>query len=108
MVIRIVESRDRPSTPNGEAAFVDHESHVSTDAPTAPPESRRRSAIQMARRLGWGVADQGVANLSNFALELFVTRSFSASSFGAFTLAFFAYTVVIALADHHALPEVTK
>jgi O-antigen/teichoic acid export membrane protein len=47
------------------------------------------------RRLGWGVADQGISSLSNFALGLFVARSFGASSFGAFALAFVTYTVVI-------------
>ena len=46
-------------------------------------------------RLGWGVADQGISSLCNFALGLFVARSFGASSFGAFTLAFVTYTVVI-------------
>ena len=51
--------------------------------------------IQAARRLGWGVADQGISSLSNFALGLFVARSFGASKFGAFTLAFITYTVVI-------------
>ena len=47
------------------------------------------------RRLGWGVADQGISSLSNFALGLFVARSFGASNFGAFTLAYITYTVVI-------------
>jgi O-antigen/teichoic acid export membrane protein len=47
------------------------------------------------RRLGWGVADQGISSLSNFALGIFVARSFGASNFGAFALAFITYTVVI-------------
>jgi O-antigen/teichoic acid export membrane protein len=51
--------------------------------------------VQSFRRLGWGVADQGISSLSNFALGLFVARSFGASSFGAFALAFITYTVVI-------------
>ena len=50
---------------------------------------------RLVRRLGWGVADQGISSLSNFALGLFVARSFGASNFGAFTLAFITYTVVI-------------
>ena len=68
---------------------------LSTDAPPAPAESGRHGVIQAARRLGWGVADQGISSLSNFALGLFVARSFGASNFGAFTLAFITYTVVI-------------
>jgi O-antigen/teichoic acid export membrane protein len=41
------------------------------------------------------VADQGISSLSNFALGLFVARSVGADSFGAFSLAFITYTVVI-------------
>ena len=51
--------------------------------------------IQAVRRLGWGVSDQGISSLSNFALGLFVARSFGASNFGAFTLAYITYTFVI-------------
>ena len=57
--------------------------------------SRRRGLIQVLGRLGWGVADQAISSLSNFALGIFVARTFGASSFGAFTLAFITYTVVI-------------
>jgi O-antigen/teichoic acid export membrane protein len=70
-------------------------SALSTDAPTASAESRKHGLIPTVRRLGWGVADQGISSLSNFAIGLFVARSFGASSFGAFTLAFITYTVVI-------------
>ena len=70
-------------------------SALSTDAPTASAESRNHRLIPTVRRLGWGVADQGISSLSNFAIGLFVARSFGASSFGAFTLAFITYTVVI-------------
>jgi O-antigen/teichoic acid export membrane protein len=41
------------------------------------------------------VADQGIASLSNFALGIFVARSFGASDFGAFTLAFVTYSLII-------------
>lgn len=47
------------------------------------------------RRLGWGVADQGISSLSNFALGLFVARTYGAGGFGAFTLAFVTYAVVL-------------
>ena len=64
-------------------------------APTATEKSPRRGLIQSVRRLGWGVLDQGISSLSNFALGLFVARSFGASNFGAFTLAYITYTFVI-------------
>jgi O-antigen/teichoic acid export membrane protein len=68
---------------------------ISAETPAAPAVSSRRGLIQVVGRLGWGVADQAVSSLSNFALGLFVARTFGASSFGAFTLAFVTYTVVI-------------
>jgi O-antigen/teichoic acid export membrane protein len=57
--------------------------------------SSRRGLIQVVGRLGWGVGDQAISSLSNFALGLFVARSFGASSFGAFALAYVTYTVVL-------------
>jgi O-antigen/teichoic acid export membrane protein len=68
---------------------------ISTDSPASPARLGRHGLIQAMRRLGWGVADQGISSLSNFVLGLFVARSFGASDFGAFTLAFVTYTVVI-------------
>jgi O-antigen/teichoic acid export membrane protein len=58
---------------------------------------KARPAAQLAivRRLGWGVADQGVSSLSNFALSLFVARALGAERFGAFSLAYITYTVVL-------------
>ena len=64
--------------------------------PNAPPEvSSKHGLAHMVRRLGWGVADQGISSICNFALGLFVARTFGASSFGAFTLAYVTYSVVI-------------
>ena len=68
---------------------------ISPEAPTIPETPRRHGVVQAVRRLGWGVADQGISSLSNFALGLFVARSFGASNFGAFTLAYITYTFVI-------------
>lgn len=55
----------------------------------------RHGAFQVAGRLGWGVADQAVSSLSNFALGLYVARTFGASEFGAFSLAYLTYSVVL-------------
>lgn len=59
------------------------------------PEPRRRGAVRVAGRLGWGVVDQAVSSLSNFAMGLYVARTFGAVDFGAFTLAYVTYSVVI-------------
>ena len=66
-----------------------------TDSPPSDVRPRRRGLTQPLRRLGWGVADQGISSVSNLVLGLFVARSFGADSFGAFALAFVTYTVVI-------------
>jgi O-antigen/teichoic acid export membrane protein len=55
----------------------------------------RRRVLQLAGRLGWGVADQAVSSLGNFALGLYVLQAFGAVQFGAFSLAFVTYTVVL-------------
>lgn len=65
-------------------------------SPRAAAFLRRRRPTSMAiARLGWGVADQAVSSLSNFALGLYVARSLGAAGFGAFSLAYLTYTVVL-------------
>jgi O-antigen/teichoic acid export membrane protein len=48
-----------------------------------------------ARRAGWGVADQGLSSLTNFAVGLLVARSVPIAEFGAFTLAIAAYRLAL-------------
>ena len=47
----------------------------------------------MLRRVGWGLADQALSSLTNFALAIIVARSVGASAFGAFSFAFIAYAI---------------
>ena len=51
----------------------------------------RRLTGQRGRRLGWGVADQAVSSLTNFAVVLYLVRVVGAAQFGAFSLAYVAY-----------------
>jgi len=67
----------------------------SADSAETAKVATRRGVIRSVKRLGWGVADQGISSLSNFALGIFVARTFGANEFGAFTLAFVTYSVVI-------------
>jgi O-antigen/teichoic acid export membrane protein len=48
-----------------------------------------------ARRLGWGLADQALSSLTNFALAILVARTVSTSALGAFGLAFTTYTITL-------------
>ena len=57
--------------------------------------SSPRSPQAVVRRLGWGVADQGVSSISNFILGVVVARSLDAASFGAFGLAYVTFGLVI-------------
>jgi len=43
------------------------------------------------RRLGWGIADQAVSSLTNFAVSIYILRTLGAAQFGAFTLAYVTY-----------------
>lgn len=64
-------------------------------APATIDDAGRRQRRTMARRIGWGVADQGISSLSNFALGVLLARTLDASDFGAFGLAFVAFGFVI-------------
>jgi O-antigen/teichoic acid export membrane protein len=48
-----------------------------------------------ASRFGWGLADQALSSLTNFALGLLVARSVSVSDFGAFSVAFGVYLLAM-------------
>lgn len=52
------------------------------------------SRLAIARRLGWGVADQAVSSVGNFLLGAYVARELGARELGALALAFLAYAVV--------------
>ena len=47
------------------------------------------------RRLSWGVADQAVSSLTNFAIVIFIAHSLGAVQFGAFSLAYVTYWFVL-------------
>ena len=47
------------------------------------------------RRLGWGVADQAVSSLTNFAVIIYVARTLPAAQFGAFSLAYVTYSFAL-------------
>lgn len=51
----------------------------------------QRVAILAIRRLGWGVADQAVSSLTNFAASIYVVRTLGPTQFGAFGLAYVTY-----------------
>jgi hypothetical protein len=55
----------------------------------------RTDARGGVRRLGWGLADQALSSLTNFALAVLVARTVSTSALGAFGLAFTTYTITL-------------
>jgi O-antigen/teichoic acid export membrane protein len=46
-------------------------------------------------RLTWGLADQAISSLTNFALSIYVARTLGAAQFGAFSLAYVTYGLAI-------------
>jgi O-antigen/teichoic acid export membrane protein len=46
---------------------------------------------QAGRRLTWGVADQAMSSISNFAVNIYIARSLGAVQYGAFALAYVTY-----------------
>ena len=63
--------------------------------PRSPAAFLRQLRSHAVRRLGWGVADQVVSSLSNFAVSIFVIHVLGAAQFGAFSLAFVTYGFVL-------------
>ena len=55
----------------------------------------RRLPRQAGSRLSWGIADQAVSSLTNFAMVIYVARLLGATQFGAFTLAYVTYQVAL-------------
>jgi O-antigen/teichoic acid export membrane protein len=50
-----------------------------------------RLVRQATRRLGWGVADQAMSSIGNFAVNIYIARSLGAVEYGAFGLAYVTY-----------------
>jgi O-antigen/teichoic acid export membrane protein len=62
--------------------------------------TRERSGatwLRVVRRSVWGVGDQAFSSLTNFALGVFVARTEGPAGFGAFSLAFATYTVLLSV-----------
>ena len=53
-----------------------------------PTAATWRLVRQAGRRLSWGVADQGMSSLSNFAVNIYIARTLGAVQYGAFALAY--------------------
>jgi O-antigen/teichoic acid export membrane protein len=50
-----------------------------------------RLVTKATRRLGWGVADQAMSSISNFAVNIYIARTLGAVQYGAFGLAYVTY-----------------
>ena len=50
-----------------------------------------RLVRQASRRLSWGVADQAMSSVSNFAVNIYIARTLGAVQYGAFALAYVTY-----------------
>ena len=46
-------------------------------------------------RLTWGLADQGMSSLTNFAVTIYVARTLGAVDFGAYSLAYVTYSFAL-------------
>jgi O-antigen/teichoic acid export membrane protein len=81
-----------------------------SDTPSEEPTPAApigRSLRSSARRLGWGLADQAVSSITNFVLGIVVARSLGGASFGAFSLAWVTYGVVLNLSRGLATDPLT-
>ncbi|XTR51865.1 hypothetical protein ACOM2C_18185 [Pseudarthrobacter sp. So.54] len=72
-----------------------------TRADAAPGQVRGRRARSWhagaVKRVGWGLGDQALSSMTNFAVGILVARSVSVSDFGAYALAFSAYCFILGI-----------
>jgi O-antigen/teichoic acid export membrane protein len=68
---------------------------VGAEPPPAPAPGAGRKVRQVFRRLGWGLGDQAVSSLTNFAVSLYVARELGAVQYGAFSLAYVTYSFAL-------------
>src|SRR5882724_3729785 len=54
-------------------------------------------AAALLQRAGWGIADQALSSLTNFALGVVVARAVGPAGFGAFTIVFATYTTALGI-----------
>lgn len=47
------------------------------------------------RRISWGIADQGMSSISNFAVNIYIARTLGAEQYGAFSLAYVTYSFIL-------------
>ena len=59
------------------------------------PAAVSRTTRSTARRVSWGLADQAVSSVTNFAVGIAVARSLGATAFGVFSLAWVTYGVIL-------------
>jgi O-antigen/teichoic acid export membrane protein len=51
----------------------------------------------LVQRAGWGVADQALSSLTNFALSIFVARAVGPAGLGSFTIVYATYTTALGI-----------
>jgi O-antigen/teichoic acid export membrane protein len=65
------------------------------DLHAAPTTLFLERARRLVGRIGWGIADQALSSLTNFAIGIFVARLLGIEEFGAFSLAFITYQLAL-------------
>lgn len=64
---------------------------------TSASVAEARLSRGVLRRAGWGLLDQVVSSGTNFAVGVIVARTLPLRDFGAFSIAFFVYTLMLSL-----------
>ncbi|QDY75389.1 hypothetical protein [Streptomyces qinzhouensis] len=70
---------------------------MTTGKEKTTPAARPTTGRAIAGRLSWGLADQAVCSLNNFAVGIYVARSLGLAAFGVFSLAWVTYGVLLSV-----------
>src|ERR1700677_1808099 len=68
---------------------------MTLSAAQRPSATTLRLIRHACQRLSWGVVDQAMSSLSNFAVNIYIARTLGAVQYGAFALAYVTYGFVL-------------
>ncbi len=72
-----------------------HEEPAASNPPESPARLGRDRLRRVLTRLSWGLADQGMSSLTNFAVTIYVAHVLGAVQFGAYSLAYVTYSFAL-------------
>jgi O-antigen/teichoic acid export membrane protein len=89
--VRVLVADDRGDTVTADAEIAPRAGRWPVAVRRIPTALSWRLVRQASHRLSWGVADQAMSSIGNFAVNIYIARTLGAVQYGAFALAYVTY-----------------